>query len=61
MNSGDLEVISKTIDEVVEPDVLFHAPIPTAVMGAQALKHVCFSQMRQPGMLPGAGQGGGAD
>jgi uncharacterized protein YggL (DUF469 family) len=24
MNSGDAEVISKTIDEVVEPNVLFH-------------------------------------
>jgi hypothetical protein len=39
-NSGDAEVISKTIDEVVEPDVLFHAPVPMDATGAQALKHV---------------------
>jgi steroid delta-isomerase-like uncharacterized protein len=40
VNTGDAEVISKTIDEVVEPDVLFHAPVPTGATGAQALKHV---------------------
>jgi hypothetical protein len=28
LNSGDAEVIWKTIDEVVEPDMLFHAPVP---------------------------------
>jgi steroid delta-isomerase-like uncharacterized protein len=40
INSGDAEVISKTIDEVVEPDVLFHAPVPIDATGAQALKYV---------------------
>jgi steroid delta-isomerase-like uncharacterized protein len=40
MNTGDAEVISKTIDEVVEPNVLFHAPVPTGATGAQALKQV---------------------
>ncbi|MFI6449972.1 ester cyclase [Streptosporangium amethystogenes] len=40
LNSGDVEVISKTIDEVVEPDVLFHAPVPMDATGAQALKQV---------------------
>ena len=40
VNTGDAAVISKTIDEVVEPDVLFHAPVPTGVTGAQALKQV---------------------
>ena len=40
VNTGDAEVISKTIDEVVEPDVLFHAPVPTDATGAQALKKV---------------------
>ena len=40
MNTGDAEVISKTIDEVVEPDVLFHAPMPTGATGVQALKQV---------------------
>ncbi len=40
VNTGDAEVITKTIDEVVEPDVLFHAPVPTGATGAQALKQV---------------------
>ena len=40
MNSGDAQVIAQTVDEVVEPNVLFHAPVPTDVTGAQALKHV---------------------
>jgi steroid delta-isomerase-like uncharacterized protein len=40
MNSGDAEVISKTIDEVVEPEVLVRTPLPIDVTGAQALKHV---------------------
>lgn len=31
VNTG--EVISKMIDEVVEPDVLFHAPVPTGATG----------------------------
>jgi steroid delta-isomerase-like uncharacterized protein len=37
---GGAELISQTIDEVVEPDVLFHAPVPTGATGAQALKRV---------------------
>jgi hypothetical protein len=40
VNSGDAEMISKTIDEVVEPDVLFHPRAPIAATGAQALKQV---------------------
>jgi steroid delta-isomerase-like uncharacterized protein len=40
VNTGDLEVISTTIDEVVEPDVLFHAPVPTGATGIAALKQV---------------------
>jgi steroid delta-isomerase-like uncharacterized protein len=40
MITGDAEVISQTIDEVVEPNVLFHAPMPTGATGAQALKQV---------------------
>ncbi|HEV8566301.1 MAG TPA: ester cyclase [Actinoplanes sp.] len=39
-NTGDAEVISKTIDEVVEPNVLFHAPVPMDTTGVQALKQV---------------------
>ncbi len=37
---GGAELISQTIDEVVEPNVLFHAPVPTGARGAQALKQV---------------------
>jgi hypothetical protein len=40
VNTGDAEVISQTIDEVVEPNVLFHTPVPTDATGAQALKQV---------------------
>ncbi|MBF6220564.1 ester cyclase [Nocardia abscessus] len=40
VNSGDAEVISKTIDEVVAPDMLFHAPVPMDATGAQALQQV---------------------
>jgi steroid delta-isomerase-like uncharacterized protein len=40
MNSGDVEVIAKAIDEVVAPDLLFHAPLPMGETGAQALKRV---------------------
>jgi steroid delta-isomerase-like uncharacterized protein len=40
MNSGDAEAISKTIDEVVEPDVLIRTPLPIDTTGAQALKQV---------------------
>lgn len=39
-NTGDLEAISKVIDEVVEPNVLFHTPVPIAATGAQALKQI---------------------
>jgi steroid delta-isomerase-like uncharacterized protein len=40
VNTGDMEIISKTIDEVVEPDLLFHAPVPAGATGAQALRQV---------------------
>ena len=40
VNTGDAEIISKAIDEAVEPSVLFHAPVPAGATGAQALKHV---------------------
>jgi steroid delta-isomerase-like uncharacterized protein len=46
INSGDVELISKTIDEVVEPDVLFHAPVPMDATGAQALKQVWAGLLR---------------
>jgi steroid delta-isomerase-like uncharacterized protein len=40
MNTGDAERISKTIDELVEPDALIRTPLPLDATGAQALKEV---------------------
>ncbi|GAA4590294.1 ester cyclase [Planotetraspora phitsanulokensis] len=40
VNSRDADLIAKTIDEVVHPDLVFHAPVPMGATGAQALKHV---------------------
>jgi predicted ester cyclase len=39
-NTGDAELISKTIDEIVEPDVQIRTPLPVQATGAQALKEV---------------------
>jgi steroid delta-isomerase-like uncharacterized protein len=39
-NTGDAEFISKTIDEIVEPDVKIRTPLPVQATGAQALKEV---------------------
>jgi steroid delta-isomerase-like uncharacterized protein len=46
MNTGDAQVISKTIDELVEPDALIRTPLPLEATGAQALKEV-FAKLRQ--------------
>jgi steroid delta-isomerase-like uncharacterized protein len=46
MNSADAELISKTIDEVVEPDVLIRTPVPVGATGAQALKQVWATLLR---------------
>ncbi|MBP2703218.1 ester cyclase [Microbispora sp. RL4-1S] len=40
VNSGDMELIAKTIDEIVEPDALIRTPLPIDATGAEALKHV---------------------
>jgi predicted ester cyclase len=45
-NTGDAELISKTIDELVEPDVLIHMPLPIQATGAQALKQVWAMLLR---------------
>jgi steroid delta-isomerase-like uncharacterized protein len=45
VNTGDAELISKTIDEVVEPDVLIRTPVGEAT-GAQALKGVWTMLLR---------------
>jgi steroid delta-isomerase-like uncharacterized protein len=46
VSTGDAEVISKTIDELVEPDVLIHTPLPIQATGAQALKQVWAMLLR---------------
>lgn len=46
VNSGDTEVIAKTIDEIVEPDLVFHAPVPSGVTGTEALKQVWVTLLR---------------
>jgi hypothetical protein len=33
MNTGDAEVISKSIDELDEPDMLIHMPLPIQATG----------------------------
>jgi steroid delta-isomerase-like uncharacterized protein len=39
-NTGDLELISNTIDELVERDAVIRTPVPIQARGAQALKEV---------------------
>lgn len=46
INTGDAEVISKTIDEVFEPDVLIRTPLPVGATGAQAVKEVFGTLLR---------------
>ena len=40
MNTGDTELMSRTIDEVVHPDALIRTPLPIEATGPQALKEV---------------------
>ena len=40
LSSGDWELISKTIDEVVQPDALIRTPLPIEATGAELLKEV---------------------
>ena len=40
MNTRDAELISQTIDEIVEPDVKIGTPLPVEATGAQAIKEV---------------------
>lgn len=46
VNSGDAELVEKTIDEIVEPDVLIRTPLPVEATGAQALKEVFARLLR---------------
>jgi predicted ester cyclase len=38
--SGGPELVSRAIDEIVAPDVVFHAPVPNGATGVRALKQV---------------------
>ena len=40
VNTGDGQIISKMIDELVEPDAMIRTPVPLDVSGAAALKRV---------------------
>jgi len=40
MNTGDADIISRTIDELVAPDALIRTPLPVDATGAQKLKEV---------------------
>jgi len=46
VNSGDMERLSSTIDEVVEPGALIRTPLPIAGTGAAKLKEV-FRRLHQ--------------
>jgi steroid delta-isomerase-like uncharacterized protein len=46
LNSGDVELISRTIDAVVDPDVQIRTPLPLDATGAQALKQVWATLLR---------------
>ena len=46
ISTGDAEFISKTIDDIVEPDVVIHMPMPIEATGAQALKQVWVRLLR---------------
>jgi predicted ester cyclase len=45
-NSGDLQRISKTIDEVFAPDALVSTPLPIEATGAQVVKEVFARLLR---------------
>jgi steroid delta-isomerase-like uncharacterized protein len=46
VNTHDAELISKTIDEVFEPDVLIRTPLPLDVTGVEAMRHVWATLLR---------------
>ncbi len=46
VNTGDPELISKTIDEVFHPDALIRTPVPIDLTGAAIVKEV-FARLRR--------------
>jgi hypothetical protein len=45
-NTGDTELISRTIDELVQPDALIRTPLPIEATGSQLLKEVFARLLR---------------
>jgi steroid delta-isomerase-like uncharacterized protein len=45
-NSGDVALISTTVDEIFHPDVRIGTPLPIQASGAQALKQVWTTLLR---------------
>jgi predicted ester cyclase len=45
-NSGDAELIAKTIDELVVPDAVIHSPLPIQASGARLLKELWARLLR---------------
>jgi predicted ester cyclase len=45
-NTGDIEVISKAIDEFVAPDAVIRTPLPIEATGADALKQIWAMLLR---------------
>jgi steroid delta-isomerase-like uncharacterized protein len=46
VNSGDWELISKTIDELIAPDALMRTPLPIDATGAELAKEVFARLLR---------------
>ncbi|WP_049564295.1 ester cyclase [Nonomuraea sp. SBT364] len=46
VSSGDPEIISTTIDEIVDPDVLIRTPLPVSTTGVETLKEVLVALHR---------------
>jgi steroid delta-isomerase-like uncharacterized protein len=46
LNSGDVALISTTVDEIFHPDVRIGTPLPIDASGAQALKQVWTTLLR---------------
>jgi predicted ester cyclase len=46
VNSGDLEAVCTAIDEVADPGLVFHTPVPNDLTGVQTLKQVWVTLLR---------------
>jgi steroid delta-isomerase-like uncharacterized protein len=46
LNTRDIEVVSATIDEAADPDVVVHTPVPVEATGADRLKQAMANLLR---------------